>query len=49
MTQREAAAEAVKKIGLRKKKEINMGIFGEYKEWADMFTRRLEFLKGILE
>lgn len=49
MTQREAAVEAVKKIGLRQKKEINMNIFGECKEWADMFSRRLEFLKGVLE
>lgn len=45
MTQQEAAVEAVKQIGLRQKKEVDMRLFGERKEWAEMFMRRLELLK----
>ena len=46
MTQREAAVEAVKQIGLRQKKEVDMSLFGEQKAWAEMFAKRLELLKG---
>lgn len=45
MTQQEAAAEAVKQIGLRQKKEVDMRLFGEQKEWAEMFMRRLALVK----
>lgn len=45
MTQREAAVEAVRKIGLRQIKEIDMSIFGSMAKEAEMFCRRLEELK----
>ena len=44
-TQREAAIEAVKEIGLHQKKEIKEAFFEEEAEWKDMFFRRLEELK----
>ena len=47
ISQREAAIEAVKKIGLPIIKDIDMGIFGEMKKEADMFERRLSELKNI--
>lgn len=47
MTQQEAALEAVKHIGLRQIKEINMELFGERTDWAKMFKQRLELLKSI--
>ena len=45
MTQREAAVEAVRKIGLRQVKEIDMSIFGSRKKEAEMFRKRLAELK----
>jgi len=45
LSQREAAIEAVKCIGLRQVKEVDMSVFGERKEWAEMFWMRLEKLK----
>lgn len=44
-TQREAAIEAVKQIGLRQVKEINMKLFEDHEDWGEMFSRRLELLK----
>ena len=45
MTQREAAVEAVGKIGLRQIREVDMSGFGDMKKEAEMFCRRLEELK----
>ena len=45
MTQREAAIEAVKKVGLRQIKEMDMALFGEWKKEAEMFLKRLDELK----
>lgn len=47
LTQREAAMEAVKAIGLRMKKEIDPAIFGNQKDWQEMFFLRLAELKSI--
>lgn len=44
-TQREAAVEAVRNIGLHQIKDIDEGIFADASEWKDMFFRRLEELK----
>ena len=45
MTQREAAVEAVKQIGLPQKYEMDMSKFGDMKAEAEMFERRLWELK----
>ena len=45
MMQREAAVEAVKKIGLRQIKEVDMSIFGSMKKEAEMFSKRLAELR----
>lgn len=45
MTQREAAIEAVKKIGLPQIHEMDMGKFEDMPQEAEMFMRRLEELK----
>ena len=45
MSQREAAIEAVKAIGLRQIREVDMAIFGDHTEEAEMFLRRLEELR----
>lgn len=45
LTQREAAIEAVKKIGLLQIKEMDMSAFGEMKAEAEMFQYRLAELK----
>lgn len=45
MTQREAAIEAVRKIGLRQIKEVDMNIFGSMEKEAEMFGNRLAELK----
>lgn len=47
MTQREAAIEAVKQVGLRQIREIDMGIFGDMKKEAEMFQMRLNELKKV--
>ena len=44
-TQREAAIEAVRKVGLNQIKEIPEEIFQEAPEWKEMFFRRLEEVK----
>ena len=48
MTQREAAVEAVKKIGLPQIREMDMDKFGDMREEAKMFQMRLEELRGYL-
>lgn len=45
MTQRETAVEAVRKIGLRQIREVDMSEFGNRKKEAEMFFRRLEELR----
>ena len=45
LTQREAAIEAVKVIGLRQIREPDMSVFGDMQQEADMFIRRLNELK----
>lgn len=45
MTQREAAIEAVKAIGLRQNAKIDMGWFGTMEKEAEMFLLRLAELK----
>ena len=45
MTQREAAVEAVRKIGLKQVREIDKRIFGNMKKEAEMFCKRLAELK----
>lgn len=49
LTQREAAIEAVKKIGLPQIKEMDMSAFGERRKEAEMFTRRLTELRKALQ
>lgn len=48
MTQREAAVEAVRKIGLRQICEMDMSEFGDRKKEAEMFRRRLAELKRYI-
>ena len=43
--QREAAAEAVRQVGLNQIREIDEEIFKEAPEWKEMFFQRLEELK----
>lgn len=45
MTQREAAIEAVKAIGLRQVREMDMTKFGDMEQEAEMFRKRLDELK----
>lgn len=45
MSQREAAVEAVKAIGLRQIREVDMSLFGDHTDEAEMFLRRLEELR----
>lgn len=47
LTQREAAVEAVRKIGLRQIKEMDTEQFGEMKSEAEMFQKRLDELKRV--
>ena len=48
VTQREAAIEGVKCIGLRQKKEMDMSKFGEFKQEAEMFKLRMAELKKYI-
>ncbi|MCC8080962.1 MAG: hypothetical protein LIO80_02935 [Lachnospiraceae bacterium] len=43
--QREAALEAVQRIGLNQRKEVKRNCFSEMPEYYDMFVRRLDILK----
>lgn len=45
MTQREAAIEAVRYVGLRQIREMNMHQFEGLEQYAEMFLWRLEELK----
>jgi len=44
-TQREAALEAVKRIGLNQRREVERDCFSELPEYYDMFAQRLGILK----
>jgi hypothetical protein len=46
LTQREAAIEAVKAIGLRQIRDVDVNMFGKLTDEAEMFQRRLEELKS---
>lgn len=48
LTQREAAIEAVKEVGLRQIKEVDMNLFGEWKKEAEMFLKRLDELRKVI-
>lgn len=48
MSQKEAAIEAVKNIGLRQIREMDISKFGSYKKEADMYLQRLHELKKYL-
>lgn len=48
LSQREAAIEAVKCIGLRQNCNVDISKFGDLKDEAEMFERRLKELKKIL-
>ena len=45
MTQREAAVEAVRQIGLRQVRQVDMSVFGNMKKEAEMFCKRLAELR----
>lgn len=45
VTQREAAVDAVRRIGLNQIREVDPIIFDAYPQWGEMFRRRLEVLK----
>ena len=47
ISQRQAAIEAVRKIGLNQKKEIDMSVFDGSDDLRDMFIKRLEILKDV--
>lgn len=47
MTQREAAVEAVKRIGLNQTKDVEEKVFGGFPQYFEMFEKRLELLKNI--
>lgn len=47
LTQREAAIEAVRVVGLRQIKEVDMNLFGDWKKEAEMFQKRLNELKNV--
>lgn len=47
MTQKEAALQAVKQIGLNQIKEVNKELFLELPQYYEMFIKRLELLKSI--
>ena len=45
LSQRQAAIEAVQVIGLPKNQDVDLSLFGDHSEEAEMFSRRLEELK----
>ncbi len=45
MTQKEAAEEAVRQIGLNQIQEVDPAIFGDEDEWRKMFYKRLDVLR----
>ena len=49
LTQREAAIEAVKKIGLPQINEMDMSAFGDMEDEAEMFQCRLDELRKYIK
>ncbi|MDE7188281.1 MAG: hypothetical protein K2O13_12360 [Lachnospiraceae bacterium] len=47
VTQREAAVQAVKAVGLNQIEEIDKGIFTNLSQYSEMFFQRLELLKNV--
>lgn len=47
MTQKEAAIQAVTKIGLNQLREIDKAVFAELPQYYEMFLKRLELLRNI--
>lgn len=47
VTQRAAAIEAVKEIGINQKEEVKKDLFAHLPQYYDMFAARLELLKNI--
>lgn len=47
MTQKEAAMQAVQRIGLNQLQEVNSAIFERLPQYEQMFRRRLELLRSI--
>ena len=45
VTQREAALDAVRRIGLNQIREVDPAVFDAQPEWREMFRRRLEVLR----
>lgn len=45
MTQKEAALQAVKEIGLNQIREVEEKYFHELPQYYDMFNKRLQLLK----
>ena len=45
VTQREAAIDAIRRIGLNQMKEVDSAVFDAQPEWREMFRRRLEVLR----
>ena len=45
VTQREAALDAVRRIGLNQIREVDPAVFDAQPEWEEMFRRRLEVLR----
>ncbi len=45
MTQKEAAEEAVRQVGLNQIQEVDPAIFGNEDEWREMFYKRLDALR----
>lgn len=46
VTQREAALDAVRRIGLNQIREVDPAVFDAQPEWREMFRRRLEVLRA---
>ncbi len=49
MTQKEAAVEAVREVGLNQIKEVEEEVFGRLSQYFEMFGKRLELLKNVRE
>ena len=45
VTQREAALDAVRRIGLNQIREVDPAVFDARPEWGEMFRRRMEVLR----
>ena len=48
VSQRDAAIDAVKHIGLRQIREVDMSMFGRFTAEAEMFSKRLDELRKAI-